>query len=117
MTLVVRVWSRSSAATGCTKHPAELPHLRQAKYADQFRLPEQYDLQQLGVLTFQVAQHAQVFERIEAQVLGLVEDGDGCLALAESFAQMGMKPFDQFAGRLSGPMSNVELAAQRGTRS
>ena len=52
----------------------QLLELRRRELVAQVRLADQHDLQQLRFLGLEVREHAQLFERAEAQVLRLVDD-------------------------------------------
>ena len=52
---------------------SELLELRRRELVAQVRLADEHDLQQLRLLGLEVRQHAQLFERPEAQVLRLVD--------------------------------------------
>ena len=80
----------------------ELAHVRLIQLGVQFRLSEQYYLQQLGVAGLQVIQQAKFFQRIQRHRVSLIHQHDDALAFARLLLELVLyhahDDADPFAG-------------------
>jgi hypothetical protein len=92
----------------------QLPQFRAREDLAQFRLPEQDHLQQLLGVGFQVGEQAHLFQRIDRQVLGLVDDQHHPLAVGIGLQQEAVERVDQrLAAAAAAPDVQPQLLADR----
>src|SRR5438445_2833553 len=80
----------------------ELPHLRQPKLGPELGLPDQQNLEELRGGRFEVREQPNLFERLQREVLRLVEDQDRSLAGPMALDQEVVEGDEALGLRLSG---------------
>ncbi len=93
----------------------QLPQVRLLEQRTQFFLADQDDLQQLGGGGFEVGQQAHLLERLETQVLGLVDDQHDTAAAGMRFEQVMPEQVHQRLGAVAavGRHLQVQFLADR----
>ena len=92
----------------------KLLHFGTGDHFPEFGLPEEDDLEKLAAARFKICQKPQLLEHIEAEVLGLIDDKNGMIALGVDFEEVTVEAVDKDLGA-SGPFGIVdaELVADR----
>ncbi len=92
----------------------KLTHVRPAETLAQLGLAEDADLEQLGVVGFEVAQHAQGFEALIGQILGLVQQHHHAAVTGELLQEVILQQPGQMhvAGRRGN--GDLQFRADRG---
>src|SRR5262249_56513635 len=80
----------------------ELPHLRPRKLRSKLGLADQQNLKEVGGGRLEVREEPDLFERLECEVLGLVENQDRSLTGAVTLDQEGVEGDEALGLRLAG---------------
>jgi hypothetical protein len=73
----------------------KLPQVRPRQKHAEFGLADQDDLQQLGLISFQIGEQADLFQDFEAEILRLVDQNDGPPSSRVDFKEMSIQEIDQ----------------------
>jgi hypothetical protein len=79
----------------------ELPQLRGIELRVELGLPDQHDLEQLRGVRLEVREQAQLLERLDGEVLGLVDDDEDPPSLRVAIEQEGVEHVEQLRPRVA----------------
>jgi hypothetical protein len=107
-----RLLAGQSPQVEAAKHAlAQLPHVVCLKAFAQFGLAHDNDLEQLGVVGFEIADHPHLLERIAREGLGLVEHQHHRLAFGEAPDQKILQAAQQVGGGVVCVVIHLKLTA------